>query len=164
MGVSVCPHVWLWCPGGWCWGVQTTLFMMLSGPNHAFHDRHSPPHSGSSTAEPPGTPEKNRKSKIHPRKGAGPLHAHLLPAFSTLLHPLPHCMGNRGMGSVQVVQRTPTLVLCPWCLRGAWDTGHSQKSAKPQQHIPGSSGVILGWDRMGTWGFCLPISPSLYLV
>lgn len=67
------------------------------------------------------------------------------------------------MGSVQA-HKTTTLLLCPWCLRGVWDIVLSQKSAKPQQHIPGSPGVILGWDRMGTWGFCLPISPSQYLV
>lgn len=65
---------------------------------------------------------------------------------------------------MQAVHWTTTLVLCPWCSRGAWDIVLSQKSAKPQRHIPGSPSVTLGWDRMGTWGFCLPISPRVYLV
>lgn len=63
------------------------------------------------------------------------------------------------MGSAQT-HKTTTFVLCPWCLRGVWDIVPSQKL----QPIPGSAGVILGWDRMGTRGFCLPISPGLYLV
>lgn len=145
LGVSECPRVAV---------VPTAL--MLGG--------HSPPRSGSSTAEPPGTPDKGRESKFHPRRGAGPHRARLLPAFSILPCLLSHPTGSRGVGSGRAVRWTITFVLCPWWLRGAWDTVLSQKSAELHQSIPGSPGVILGWDRKGTWGFSLPTSPTLYLV